>query len=169
MENFQQQIDDLKKEVEFLKTNKLINDHQHTGFDFSRVIWSDISTKKIYIPYTLKGADAATAANYGTIFICPIPCVVTGFKEIHQVAGSDAGAVTLTIEKLTGTTAPDSGSVILSAALSLKATANTLQNGVITSTASSRTLAIGDRICLKDAGTLTNVSNVSILIELIVL
>jgi len=169
MDPIQQQIDNLKNEIERLKNDKLTFDHQHTGLDFSRVVWDNISTKKLYIHHTLYGANAATAANYGTFFIVPFACVVNGFKEIHQVAGSDAGAVTLTLEKLTGTTAPDSGAVVLSAALSLKATANTLQEGVMTITNADRTLAKDDRLCLKDAGTLTNVSNVSVLIELIVL
>lgn len=169
IQQLQQQISALERKIVMMENDRIKFDHGHTGFDFSRVEYKDIAKKEIYINHTLYGTAAATAANYGVIFIAPCPCVLKKFSEVHQTAGSDAGAVTLTLEKLTGTTAPDSGAVMLSSALSLKTTANTVQDGTPTLTLANRTLAIGDRLCLKDAGTLTDVANVTIKIELLVL
>lgn len=159
-------IDLLEKAFSDFKKNPTLPDHQHTGFDSSRVLWSDIASKKVHVYHTIQGTDAATATNYGVFFIVPFTCTLSSFKEVHQTAGSDGGAVTLTLEKLTGTTAPDSGSVMLASTLSLKATANTVQIGTLTTTLANRNLAIGDRLCLKDAGVLTSVANVTVLCEL---
>lgn len=165
-QNLQQQFDDFKREFEKFKKLPL-KDHFHTGIDVSRINYTDIFQKKVYIHHTVVGTAAATATNYGTFFIAPFACYLNKFYEIHQTAGNDAGAVTLTLEKLTGTTAPDSGTVMLDSALSLKATANTLQTGTLTTAIANRNLAIGNRLCLKDSGTPTTVSNVSIIVELI--
>lgn len=149
--------------------NPPLPDHQHTGFDASNVTWANITGKKLYVSHTIQGTAAATATNYGVFFIAPFACYISGFKEVHQTAGTDGGAVTLTLEKLSGTTAPDSGSVMLASTLSLKGTANTVQTGTLTTTLANRNLAIGDRMCLKDAGVLTSVANVTVLCELTVI
>lgn len=114
----------------------------------------------------LEGAAAATAANYGVFFIAPFACEVVSVREAHTVAGTDAGAVTLDIEKLTGTQAPDAGVSVLGATINLKGAANTVQAPVLTGTAANKQLAAGDRICLKDAGTLTAVAGVAVTVEL---
>ena len=85
-------------------------------------------------------------------------------KEVHSTAGSDVGAVTLQIEKLTGTTALDSGSTLLSTAFNLKGTANTVVSYEGTRLTSSRQLVEGDRLALKDAGTLTDLAGVCVTI-----
>lgn len=115
---------------------------------------------------TLQGATAATAANYGVIFIAPFACEVVSVREAHTTAGSDAGAVTIDIEKLTGTQAPDAGVSVLGATINLKGTANTLQTPALTGTAANKQLAAGDRLCLKDAGVLTAVAGVTVTVEL---
>lgn len=140
--------------------------HYHNSFDSNRISWADLYQRKIWVHHTIQGAQAATGTNFGVFFIVPVPCLVTSFKEVHQTAGTDGGAVTLDLEKLTGTTAPDSGVSALSAVLSLKTTANTVQAAVITTTNANRTLAINDRLCMKDAGTLTALANVTVLLEL---
>lgn len=167
-EKILQLISDLSGRVDALTANPPMPDHRHNGFDASRVNFVDIYQRKHYIHWTIPGVQAAILTNYGTFFINEMgACFVSGFWEIHQTAGNDVGAVTLDLEKLTGTTAPDSGSVMLTAALSLKATANTLQTGTLTTASlGNRNLALGDRLCLKDAGTLTTLSNVSVLVEL---
>lgn len=166
-EQITREIQSLRSAVDLLTSRPVLLDHYHNGFDASKVRYADIDQRKHWIPWTIPGAQAATATNYGTFFINEMgPCFISGFWEIHQVMGSDAGAVTVELEKLTGTTAPDSGSSVLSAVLSLKTTANTLQAGTITSTLGNKNLALGDRLCLKDAGVLTAVSNVSVLVEL---
>lgn len=168
IQKIQEQIDSLQEQIKALKNDDFI-EHQHNGFDSIKVEYNDINRKIIYVSHTIVGADAATAANFGVFFIVPVACVLTGFQEVHQTAGNDAGAVTLTLEKLTGTTAPDSGVVMLASTLSLKATANTVQDGVPTLTLGNRTLKAGDRLCLKDAGTLTTLANVTVKVELTVL
>ena len=144
-----------------------VRGHRHTGFESPKVNWRDIHERKIYLNHTIVGADAATAANYGVFFINEVaPCFVSGFWEVHQTAGSDGSAVTVGLEKLTGTTAPGSGTNILSAELSLKATANTVQKGTLTTTIATLNLAVDDRLALEDTGTLTAVANVTIFVEL---
>jgi 3-deoxy-D-arabino-heptulosonate 7-phosphate (DAHP) synthase class II len=120
----------------------------------------------LYLAHTVYGADAAAAANYSTFFIAPIAMTVESFREVHATAGTDGAAVTLQLEKLSSTTAPGSGSNVLTTALSLKATANTVQTGSLTTTLANRALAIGNRLALKKSGTLTAVANVTVLVEL---
>lgn len=153
-------INDLEKPVS-------LQDHSHMGSDVSRVTFENIAYRKHWISHTIYGTDAATAANYGVIFINQMgACHVSKFYEVHQTAGNDGGAVTLMLEKLTGTEAPGSGDDILSAALSLKATANTVQTGILTNTIANRNIGLGDRLCLEDTGALTSVANVTVFIEL---
>lgn len=168
-EELQSQIDELKSRLERLEIDTPVGDHQHTGFDVTQVEYDDLARKKLYIRHSIMGIQAATATNYGVFWIAPVACVITAFQEVHQTAGSDGGAVTINLEKLTGTTAADSGNLVLATALSLKATANTVQNGILTQTLLYRTLAAGDRLAIKDAGTLTNVAGVTISVKLTVL
>ncbi len=148
------------------KWQKKWEDHQHTGIDSQYIRQIDVSDRKFYVSHTIPGTQAATAANYGVFFIAPFKCYVSDVKEVHQVLGTDAGAVTLGIEKLTSGEAPGSGDDVLSTALSLKTTINTVQSGTITATTANSNLSIGDRLCMEDAGTLTAVANVTVLIEL---
>lgn len=116
---------------------------------------------------TLDGAAAATAANCGVFFIAPFTCEVVSVREAHTTAGSDAGAVTLDVEKLTGTQAPDAGVAVLGATkVNLKGTANTVQAPALTGTTADKQLAAGDRLALKDAGILTAVAGVAVTVEL---
>lgn len=165
-EDLQYQIDQLKRQLDGFKKNPEFIDHQHNGFDSTKIDFGDIDRKKLFVYHTIFGTQAATAGNYGVFYIVPAPCVLIGFHEVHQTAGTDGGTVSVTLEKLTGTQAPDGGAVMLNAALSLKATINSIQDGVLTSTLSNRTLAMNDRLCLKDAGALTTVANVTVLVEL---
>lgn len=116
------------------------------------------------ITVSLPGTLSATATNYGVFFIANRPIEITKIKEVHSTAGSDAGAVTLQIEKLTGTTALDSGSTLLATAFNLKGTANTVVSYEGTRLTSSRQLVEGDRLALKDAGTLTDLAGVCVTI-----
>lgn len=168
-DEFQKQIDQLWEEINRLKKDPPFVDHQHNGFDSTFVEYDDLAHKQLYIEHTIYGTGAATAANYGVFWIAPVKCAVTGFKEVHGTAGSDAGAVTLNLEKLTDGVAPGSGDEVLAANLSLKATADTVQDGTLTSTLAYRTLSVGDRLCLKDGGTLTAVANVTVIVKLTVL
>ncbi len=127
----------------------------------------DIEDKDgFFITATLNDTAAATAANYGVLFTAlkrGYEVMVVG--EIHGTAGTNAGAVTLQLEKLTGTTAKGSGSNILVTAFDLKGTINTLvkKEGV---ELTGKTLAVGDRLAWKTSGTLTAVANVHITVYL---
>lgn len=162
----EKRIKDTEEILENLKVNPNMPDHFHNGFDASRIDYSDIYRKKVRLFHTIQGTAAATAANYGVFFIVPFTCVLTKFQEVHQTLGTDPGAVTLNLEKLTGTQALDAGAAMLSTALSLKATINTVQTGTLTETLANRNLAIGNRLAMLDAGTLTSVANVTIMVEL---
>lgn len=164
--NYDQEIRKIWGAIQGMQKDPQIPDHFHNRYDTSPVNFLDIYNKKVWVPWTLSGTSAATATNYGVFFVVPVACYVTGVKEVHQTAGSDGGAVTVTLEKLTGTSALDAGTEVLATALSLKATANTVQTGTLSATLGARTLAVGNRLALKDAGTLTAVANVTVLIEL---
>lgn len=153
--------------VETSITNQILTPHVHNGTDMNRVNFLDLALKRHYLSHTIYGTGAATAANYGVFFIAPILMRIASVREVHQTAASDGSAVTLNIEKLTSTQATGGGVVVLSAGLSLKATANIVQSGVLSTTLPNINLAIGDRLALKEAGVLTAVANVTVLIELI--
>lgn len=142
--------------------------HTHNGVDTTQVPFDNLSQKKVYIHWTIPSTAAATAANYGVFWIAPVACTVTGFAEVHEVAGTAGGTVSLQLERLQGTEAPGAGDELLAAALSLKTTANTVQYGNIKLSRSGgralANLAAGDRLCLKDSGTLTTLSNVTVLV-----
>lgn len=158
--------DEMEKRVKAVEAGIALPTHYHNGFDSNQVNFSDLYQRKIWVHHTIVGTAAATATNYGVFLIVPIACLVTKIQEVHQTLGTDAGAVSLNIEKLTSGVALDSGSAELSTAFDLKASVNVVRTGTLTTTASVRTLARGDRLAMKDAGTLTAVANVTVSVEL---
>ena len=112
------------------------------------------------------GTSAATAANYGNFFTADRGYKVIEISEVHRTAGTNGGAVTVSVEKCASGTAPDSGIDLLATALSLKATVNTPQFGTLTLTKRDLILKRGDRLILKDSGTLTDVADVNITVIL---
>jgi hypothetical protein len=88
------------------------------------------------------------------IFRAHIPMEVIGVFSRHSVAGGSGAAVM--IKKVTGTTAPGSGTDILTAAFALTGTANTEQVGTLVATLATLRLAVGDYLAASFAGTLTN-------------
>jgi hypothetical protein len=121
--------------------------------------------KQITQSWLVASTAAATADNYGIIYTAPYPVRVIGLTERHETAGSDGGAVTLQLEKVPSGTAKGSGTNLLATALSLKATANTVQNGSLVSS-SAVDLAAGDSIALKTSGTLTAVDGVAVTVRM---
>lgn len=139
--------------------------HTHNNDDSPRVRQQDLEKRYEYLYVRVEGTSAATAANYGPFFMALAPCYIRAVYEFHETAGTDGGSVGLNIEKLTGTQSPDAGSTILTSNLNLKATANTQQKGSLVVSRASRTLAKGDRLCLKDSGVLTSVAGVLAIIH----
>jgi hypothetical protein len=97
---------------------------------------------------------AATTVD-SNVFIATGPCEVVGVSEVHTVAGSDGGAVTLDVTKCDGTEAPASGVTVLSSTIDLKGTANTVVNRTLTATRADRKLIAGERLGINVTGTLT--------------
>jgi len=143
-----------------------IEPHKHSGLDNLRIEYDDLLDKKEYAKFHLTNAEPQTAANYGVFWIAPFPCTVTKVQEVHRVAGSDGGAVTLDIEKLTAAEAAGAGVSTLSSQINLKATANTVQDGSLHTTLSNRQLLAGDRLAANDTGTLTALEELVVIIEL---
>lgn len=143
---------DLIKQFEF---------HNHDGQNsllILQTVWANAS---------LPGTQSATASNYGIFFIASRPCTVKRISEVHTVAGSNASAVTLQVERLQGTEALDAGDTLLSTAFNLKGTANTVQTGSLINTGKTiLSLSVGDRLALKDSGTLTDVAGVCVSVEI---
>ena len=127
-----------------------------------------IIQKTIIHPVTvfLPGTSAATSGNYTHFFIADQGYLILAVEEVHGTAGSDGSAVTLQLEKLTGTTAPGSGTSLLASAFDLKGTANTVQYGNLSGVAGANTLIRGDRLALKRSGTLTAVDSLVVTVYL---
>lgn len=104
--------------------------------------------------------SAATAANYGVFFVAPFSCeVIEAWASWKTAGGSNP---TLTIEKLTGGVALDSGSVVLESTWDMAGSANDPSRKRCVSSPATRQLNPGDRLALKDAGTLTSVAHVCV-------
>lgn len=114
----------------------------------------DILNQSIFFPVSITYYDTSpqSAGTYSIMFTADRECEVISFSESHGTACSSTG--TLQLEKCPSGTAPDSGTALLTAALALNTTANTPQYGVL-GTKSLLGLKRGDRLVLKDAGTLT--------------
>lgn len=94
------------------------------------------------------------AASIPTIFfIADTTYKVLQVQEVHTTASSSG---TLQVEQLTGTTAPGSGTNLLSATVSTAGTANTVVTGAVKGIA---TIAAGDRLALVSGGTQTGLVN----------
>lgn len=74
---------------------------------------------------------------------------------VRCVYGVVTASGTLTIEKLTGTTAPGGGTVVLTGTLDLTTTANTVLSGTLTGTTANLQLAAGNRFGIVLGGVLT--------------
>lgn len=111
---------------------------------------------------TLFGTSSATTANYGVFFTAPRPVEIMMVTETHSTAGTDAGSVTLNLEILDSGEALDAGDTVLVTPFNLKSTANTPVMYSGTSLTSTRVLKQGQRLALKDSGTLTSLAGVSV-------
>ena len=132
---------------------------------FQEAVAETLSKLHLEISYNILTGFADTA-----IFIANGPVEVLEVREVHTTAGSHGSAVSLQVEKCTGTTAPGSGTNLLTnnsdVGFNLKGTANTVQEGTLTATRATRQLAAGDRLALDFAGTLTALAGVCVTIKL---
>jgi hypothetical protein len=96
-----------------------------------------------------------------------VKCEVVGIREIHAVAGNDAGEVTGTIRRCQGTEAATAGDDLLgSTKINLKGTALTEQAPALTATTANLTLEAGDRLSLDVTGTTTTLAGVIVTVLL---
>lgn len=119
------------------------------------------------LTHVLFGATPQTAANYNHFFIARYPIEVMRVSEVHSVAGTDAGAVTLDIEKLTGTQASGAGSTVLTSTFDLKSTANTVvtkEGRQLTSSTQGRIIRENERLGLVLSGTPTSIEDLVVCI-----
>ncbi len=139
--------------------------HTHNKADSPQISFTNLINRFMVLSYTLFGTQSATSGNYSTFFTAPFPMVVNQITEVHTAAGTDGSAVSLNVEKLTGTTAPGSGTVVTTSAFNLKGAINT----VVAKTYSGGQLSpgtvqldTGNRLALKLTGTPTSVANVTV-------
>lgn len=146
-----------------------IPSHVHNGVDSQQVSYNSLTDVADTVTYTLFGTNAATSSNYSIFFVAPYQLKLMSAREVHATNGTDGGAVSLQIERLTGTTAPGSGVLLLTTAFDLKGTINTVQTGTVVTPFTGTTgtvLATGDRLALKLTGTPTSVANVTVTLVL---
>ncbi len=117
-----------------------------------------------YIFVSLPGTLSGTAGYYGVFFTANNPIEIISISEMHSTAGSDGSVVTLNIERLSGTEALNSGDEICIANFDLKGTVNTVILKESGRELKNRQLKTGDRLALKDTGTLTSVAGVCVTI-----
>lgn len=107
----------------------------------------------------LPGTSAATAGNYGRFWTAPAKCVIDSVEAVFS-ANSSSG--TLQVAKVPSGTAQDSGTNLLSSTISLSASADTRQQGTLSTTAATIELAAGDSLQLVDGGTLTSLTDLAV-------
>jgi len=90
------------------------------------------------IPYLI------TAATDTNAFIADRPYQLRSVRAVYATAAG--GALTLDVKKCSGTTAPASGTTMLSATVNLNTTINTVITAGLSATAANLLLATGDRI-----------------------
>jgi hypothetical protein len=105
------------------------------------------------------------------LFVADRAYQVASIKEVHAVAGTDSGAVTLGVRKITDASAPGAvaGATVkelVTADFNLKSTANTTVNGALSATVADLQLAAGDKLGLNFTGILTALAGATLTVEL---
>lgn len=108
-------------------------------------------------------APIATAAVNQACFIADAAYQVVG---VNAVWGTASSSGTVTVEKLTGTTAPGSGTALLTGTISTAATANTVTAGTLIATVATLQLAVGDRLGVVFSGTETSLVGLTVVVSL---
>lgn len=138
-------------------------------YQCSASVWHELGSNGGTFTVTFNLAANASLADQA-FWIADRDYEIVAIAEVHSTAGSDVGAVNLQVTKDTGTNAPGAGTDLLTnnsnAGFDLKGTANTVQNGTLTSTAASKRLAAGNRLAVDFAGTLTALAGVVVTVTL---
>lgn len=129
------------------------------GIDFgSKIVGAWVDT------FNFQAANAVTQTLYTAMY----PCELVGV-QIQIDAQSTSG--TITVAKCTGTTAPASGTAMLTGTINIGSggiVANTVTNGTLVTTSNTSTLrlAAGDRIAAIFSGTVTSLSGCVLSLQL---
>lgn len=126
--------------------------------DYQNLINKDVMSFNVWVP----GTSAATSTNYGRFITLKQPIQILRIQEIHETAGSDAGAVTLDVVVVSNGSAISTGTSLLASTFNLKSTADTLVTKQKRDLSSARTIAPTQSIALKTSGTLTAVAGVMV-------
>ena len=119
-----------------------------------------------YITVSIPGFQAATNTNYSVFWHVRNACEILWIEESHTRISSEAGAVTLNVERLNSGVALDSGDEIIQTAFNLKSTADTPINKEGRAELKNTILSPNQRLALKDGGSLTNLKGVCVTIYL---
>lgn len=122
----------------------------------------NVDRNVVYVSYMFTGTAAATDQVF---FVAPHACRVVAASCVFSVAAG--GTSTLQVVKDTGTAAPGAGTDLLSTAFNLNATANTVQHGTLSSTASDLELARGDRLSVDYGHTIQSSDGVVVTVGLV--
>lgn len=104
--------------------------------------------------------EAVAGAIDNLIFTAQRICKVTAITYTPLVAGTDAGTVSLMVDRCQGTEAPGAGDNLMTGVLNLKGTIHTVQAGTLSATAAHLILEIGDRLAIDLTGAQTDVAGV---------
>lgn len=88
-------------------------------------------------------------------------------KSCAVCCSSSSTVPTVDIKKDTGTTAPGSGTTVLTGVITFSGTANTVVAGTLVSTIATLTLAAGDRLTVSFAGTVGSIVNATVSVLLV--
>ena len=119
-------------------------------------------TTYVVPPALVITVDVNASSVDKAVFIADANYIVT---KIQHMVSTGASGATVVPRKCTGTTAPASGTSLLSAgSLDLNATANTTTTATLSGTAATLAVAAGDRIALDFSGTLTGLVGIVTLV-----
>lgn len=113
----------------------------------------------VHLTFSLDAVEAVSRA----VFIAPAASQLVGVNISFGVASTSG---TFTIEKLTGTTAPGSGTALLTGTLSMAGAANTVAAGTLIATVASLQFAAGNRVGLVFGGNVTNLVGLAVTVRL---
>jgi len=128
----------------------------------TKIRYEDILGKDgSYITKSLVGSTASTATNYGVIFIANFGITISSISVVWGVSSTSG---TLNIERLSGTESLDTGDEIIKTSIATSGTPNTVNKKESNRELKNQILKAGDRLALKDGGTLTNLEDLCITI-----
>ena len=164
MADTQEQIDQLNERT-FNSTLLDAKDGFYITVNYPGQILSDYTLEIDFEAQSTSITKSILGTNF-PFFIARHPMEVMWVAESHIVTGTNAGAVTMDVVKLTSGQAVASGVSILTAEFDMKSTANTPVQKQGKDLANTRQLKNGERLALDFTGTLTDLAGVQVTLYL---